>query len=464
MDSELTANLLKIGAVLLLVFINGFFVAAEFALVSVRPTRIDQLIAEGNRLARTVRRAMDDPNRFISACQLGITMASLGLGWIGEPALAHLVEPLFARLPSPWNAVSAHTLASILAYVIITFLHIVIGEQVPKMIALERAEATILMSAQPTQLTALIFRPAIAVLYWATELVLRPLGITRRDEHHQTFSVEELRMLVTASRQQGQLEQSEEEILHRVFGFADVTADQVMVPRTEMVGVPTTASFREVLELAATTGHARLPVYRDSIDNIIGVLHTKDLFRLVTEPAGGATAPFSVTRLMRPALTVPESVGADDLLAEMKRRKTHVAIVIDEFGGTAGLVTLEDLMERLVGDVRDEFEPAEQEIEQLPDGSALVDGLLPIEEVNAHFGLAIEDEYNNTIGGHVFSQLGRKPEVGDEVQVQGRPFVVEQLDGLRIARLRVLPPASSSSDGSGALAPIEEARGTGQRG
>ena len=197
---------------------------------------------------------------------------------------------------------------------------------------------------------------------------------------------------------------------------------------------------------------------------IIGVLHTKDLFRLVTEPAGGATAPFSVTRLMRPALTVPESVGADDLLAEMKRRKTHVAIVIDEFGGTAGLVTLEDLMERLVGDVRDEFEPAEQEIEQQPDGSALVDGLLPIEEVNAHFGLAIEDEYNNTIGGHVFSQLGRKPEVGDEVQVQGRPFVVEQLDGLRIARLRVLPPATSSSDGSGALAPIEEARGTGQRG
>ena len=463
MDSELTANLLKIGAVLLLVFINGFFVAAEFALVSVRPTRIDQLIAEGNRLARTVRRAMDDPNRFISACQLGITMASLGLGWIGEPALAHLVEPLFARLPSPWNAVSAHTLASIVAYALITFLHIVIGEQVPKMIALERAEATILMSAQPTQLTALIFRPAIAVLYWATELVLRPLGITRRDEHHQTFSVEELRMLVTASRQQGQLEQSEEEILHRVFGFADVTADQVMVPRTEMVGVPTTASLGEVLELAATTGHARLPVYRDSIDNIIGVLHTKDLFRLVTEPGGGATAPFSVTRLMRPALTVPESVGADDLLAEMKRRKTHVAIVIDEFGGTAGLVTLEDLMERLVGDVRDEFEPAEQEIEQQPDGSALVDGLLPIEDVNAHFALEIEDEYNNTIGGHVFSQLGRKPEVGDEAQVQGRAFVVEQLDGLRIARLRVLPPATASN-GSGAFAPIEEARGTGQRG
>ena len=445
MDSDLTGTLLRLGAVLLLVLINGFFVAAEFALVSVRPTRIDQLIAEGNTLARTVRRAMHDPNRFISAAQVGITMASLGLGWIGEPALAHLIEPLFAGLPRPFNVLGTHTVAAIIAYTLITFLHIVLGEQVPKMIALDRAEATILMTAQPTQLLALVFRPFIALLYWGTEVVLRPLGIRRRDEHAQTYSVEELRMLVTTSRQGGQLEASEEAIVNRAFNFADITADQIMVPRTAMICVATDASPQEVLALAAA-GHARLPVYRGTIDNIIGVLHTKDLFRWLTERTGTTPSPpFSVAKFMRPALTVPEAVTADALLAEMKRRQTHVAIVIDEFGGTAGLVTLEDLMERLVGDVRDEFEPAERDIETLPDGSVTLDGLLLIDDVNERFGLTIEDEFNNTIGGHIFGRLGRKPEVGDAVEVEGRTFVVDELDGLRIARLRLLTPSAAAN-------------------
>ncbi|MDP9373025.1 MAG: hemolysin family protein [Chloroflexota bacterium] len=445
MDSDLTGTLLRLGAVLLLVLINGFFVAAEFALVSVRPTRIDQLVAQGNTLARTVRRAMHDPNRFISAAQVGITMASLGLGWIGEPALASLIEPLFAGLPEPFDVLGTHTVAAIVAYALITFLHIVLGEQVPKMIALDRAEATILMTAQPTQLLALVFRPFIALLYWGTEAVLRPLGIRRRDEHAQTYSVEELRMLVTTSRQGGQLEASEEAIVNRAFNFADITADQIMVPRTAMVCVATTASPREVLDLAAA-GHARLPVYRGTIDNIIGVLHTKDLFRWLTERTEvTASPPFSVAKFMRPALSVPEAITADALLAEMKRRQTHVAIVIDEFGGTAGLVTLEDLMERLVGDVRDEFEPVEQDIENLPDGSVMLDGLLLIEDVNERFGLRIEDEFNNTIGGYIFSRLGRKPELGDEVEVGSHTFVVEELDGLRIARLRLLTPSASAN-------------------
>jgi len=411
------------------VLVNGFFVAAEFALVSVRPTRIDRLVAQGNPLARTVRQAMNDPNRFISAAQIGITMASLALGWIGEPAVAALLEPLFARLPAPLAAIGTHTAAIVVAYALITLLHVVLGEQVPKMIALDRAEATILMAAQPTQLLALAFRPVIALLYWSTALVLRPLGIARRDEHAQTYSVEELRMLVTASMRQGQLQASEEAMLDRAFGFADITAGQVMVPRTEIVAVSAGATPAEVLAVA-TSGHARLPVYRQTIDNVIGVLHTKDLFGWLAE-RDGAAPPRSlwVARLMRPALTVPESIGADALLAEMQRRRTHMAIVIDEFGGTAGLVTLEDLIERLVGDVRDEFESAAPDIEALPDGSALLNGLLLIEDVNERFGLAIEDEFNNTIGGHVFARLGRKPEVGDEVAVEGRTFVVEALDG-----------------------------------
>jgi CBS domain containing-hemolysin-like protein len=444
MTGEFLSIGLRLGAVLLLVLVNGFFVAAEFALVSVRPTRIDQLVAQGNPLARTVRQAMNDPNRFISTAQIGITMASLALGWIGEPAVAGLIEPLFARLPAPLAAVGTHTAAIVVAYALITLLHVVLGEQVPKMIALDRAEATILMAAQPTQLLALVFRPVIALLYWSTALVLRPLGIARRDEHAQTYSVAELRMLVTASRRQGQLQASEEAILDRAFGVADITAGQVMVPRTEIVAVSAGATPAEVLALA-TSGHARLPVYRQTIDNVIGVLHTKDLFGWLAERDRAAPRSFSVARSMRPALTVPESIGADALLAEMQRRRTHMAIVIDEFGGTAGLVTLEDLIERLVGDVRDEFESVVPDIETLPDGSALLNGLLLIEDVNRRFALAIDDEFNNTIGGHVFARLGRKPEVGDEVAVEGRTFVVEALDGLRIARLRLRPTAEASA-------------------
>lgn len=448
MSADLITILLKLGSVFVLILINAFFVAAEFALVSVRPTRIDQLIAEGNSLARTVRRAMNDPNRFISAAQIGITMASLALGWVGEPALAGLIGPLFQALPAPWNVLGTHTVAGIIAYSLITFLHIVLGEQVPKMIALERSEATILMTAQPTHLLALAFRPVIALLYWATAFTLRPLGISRRDDHAQTYSVDELRMLVASSRQQGELAASEEAIVNRALFFADITADQVMVPRTELVCVASDATPQTVLQLAAA-GHARLPVYRGTIDNIIGVLHTKDLFKWLTErtelTSMTSAPPLAVTKFMRPVLTVPESITADALLAELKRRRTHVAIIIDEFGGTAGLVTLEDLMERLVGDVRDEFESSTPDIQTFPDGSALLDGLLLIEDVNERFGLAIDDPFNNTIGGHIFAQLGRKPEIGDIVTIGAGSFTVAELDGLRIARLRFQPGATPAT-------------------
>lgn len=440
MDSVTLTVILKLGLVLVLVLINGFFVAAEFALVSVRPTRIDQLVARGNPLARTVQRAMKDPNRFISAAQMGITMASLALGWVGEPAVAQLVEPMVAWLPHPWAFISAHTVAIVISYALITMLHIILGEQVPKMIALQRAEATILLAAQPTQLIALVFRPAIALVYWSTEFILRPLGIQHRDEHTNSFSVDELRMLIAASRQRGELEAGEEAIMQRVFGFADLTADQVMVPRTEMVALPVTASLQDALEVAAQSRHARLPVFRDTFDDIVGIFHTKDLFQWLSRGGGAENSrQFSVPRLMRPALTVPESITADALLAELRRRKTHLAIVIDEYGGTAGLVALEDLAERLVGDVSDEFELTVSPIEVLADGTALIDGLLSIDEINQRFGLAIEDEFNNTIAGHVFSLLGRKPELEDSVTVGERTFVVELLDGLRIAKLRLLP-------------------------
>jgi CBS domain containing-hemolysin-like protein len=444
----MSSELLKLGAVFGLVLLNGFFVAAEFALVSVRPTRIDQLAQQGHPMARLVKRAMADPNRFISAAQVGITMASLGLGWIAEPALAQLLVPLFDSWLGHGARVSAHLVAGVLAYFIITVMHIVLGEQVPKMIAIQRSEATILATAAPIAWLAIPFRPIIALLYWLTDLVLRPLGLSWQGEHHLVYTEDELKMLVTASQQKGFLEPSEQELITRVFSFHDIHADEVMVPRTEMVAIPATATLKEVTEIVAQHGHARYPVYGEDLDDIIGIFHAKDLYKLL---ALGQEARFNLRRMVRPPLVIARSMPLDELLAEMKRKRTHVAIVLDEYGGTAGMVTLEDVLERIIGEVHDEFEHETDDIQFLEDGRVLISGLLSIDEMNEHFKLNLEDPFYNTIGGYVFGQLGRRPEVGDEVRVNGYILRVVAMDGLRIDRLELIPvsdtvPAASPED------------------
>ncbi len=427
----------RLLVVLLLVFLNAFFVAAEFALVSVRRTRIEQLAAEGNMLARIVRRALDDPNRFISAAQLGITMASLGLGWVGEPTLARLIGPaLESVLPERIAFVSAHAIAVFIAFTLITLFHLVLGEQVPKMLALQRPEPVILATAQVTELVSVIFRPFIWVVYWATELVLRPLGLRYEGEKHLVYTVEELEMLVTASAEGGQLDESEQEMIHRVFNFADLTAHQVMVPRTEIVGVPADITLPELTSLVAREGRSRFPVYRDSLDDIVGIVYVKDIIKAIRRNSGEA---FDVHTITREALIVPESLAIDELLADMKARRMHMAIVIDEFGGTAGLITLEDILEVIVGEVQDEFERPETDIDVAPDGTARVNGLVLISEFNRRLDTSIDDPNFDTIGGFVFGRIGRKPELGDEVVSDGLRFRVEALDGLRIARLTVMP-------------------------
>jgi CBS domain containing-hemolysin-like protein len=438
----------RIAAVLLLVAVNGFFVAAEFALVSARRTRIDALAAEGSARARLVQRAMDDPNRFISAAQVGITVASLLLGAIGEPALEHILEPAFlAFLPGEGAVVSAHGVAFVLSLALITFMHIVLGEQVPKMFALQRAEGTILFTALFTQRLALLFRPVIAALYWGTELVLKPLGLKYQGEHSLVYTEEELKMLVTASTAGGVLEESEEQIINRVFSFTDTTAAQVMVPRTEMSAVPVDISLSELTELAVGDGHTRFPVYEGTLDDIVGVVNTKDLVRVLAERScnnNGHVEDFDVRQIVRDVLVVPETQSVSDVMAEMKRRRNHLAIVIDEYGGTSGLVTLEDLLERIVGDVQDEFQEAEEpDVQRLPDGAALVNGLLGIDEFNEEFDTDLEEPDYNTIGGAVFGRLGRKPEIGDEVDFGFAAARVEALDGLRIAKLRITPAAAA---------------------
>jgi CBS domain containing-hemolysin-like protein len=424
----------RLVAVLALVLANGFFVAAEFALISVRKTRIDQLLAEGSRMARPVRRALDHPDRYIAATQLGITMASLGLGWIGEPALANLIHPLFDSMPAVISSATSHTLAVAIAFAFITALHIVLGELAPKTVALQYPEQTSLIVAKPTELFLRAFNPFIRALNGTGWAVVKMLGMKPPSGHGLVHSEEELKMLVTASQEAGVLEEEEEQMLHRVFHFAEYTAAEMMVPRTEMAAIPADAGLNDVVELVARGRHTSLPVYRGELDDIVGIMLVPDLVGALASPTGN----FNVAALAREALTVPETMNADELLRQMRRHRTHQAIVIDEYGGTAGLVTFERVMERIVGELGGDFGPAPSIIRQLPDGSAEVDGLALVRDINERFALRIDEETYSTIGGFILGRLGRRPKIGDTVEIAGRTLRVEALDGLRVAKVRII--------------------------
>ena len=445
-------SILKLIAVFALVAINGVFVAAEFALVGARPTRIDQLVAQGNRWARIVKRAMDDPNRFISAAQVGITMASLGLGWLAEPAVAELLIPVLDPMLGEDGRIGAHLIAGIIALFVITLLHIVLGEQVPKMIALQRAESTVLAITPLVSAIAVPFRPLITLLYWLTSVVLRAIRLEWKGEQHLVYSEEELKMMIAASQQRGILDENEEAMINRVFGFAEMVTEQVMVPRTEIESIPIRSSLEEVMKIVADSGHSRYPVYGENLDDIRGVFHAKDIYRLLSR---NEQHRFNLRRMVRSPLMVAESTNLDVLLGRMKHERTQIAIVVDEYGGTAGMVTLEDVLERIIGDVQDEFETAGADIVVVDSETALVSGLLSLEDVNARFGLTIEDPYYNTIGGFVFGQLGRRPEVGDVIAVDSIELKIVELDGLRIDRIEIssLPVFEMAPEPAGIVEP-----------
>ncbi len=430
MDLTLAAALWRLGAVLALVLANGFFVAAEFSIVTVRKTRIDQMIAEGHRGARAVRRAVSNPDPFIAATQLGITMASIGLGWIGEPALAAMVQPTIAFLPVGMAVTTAHTIAVAIAFAIVTALHIVLGELAPKTIALEQAEATALIVVRPTELFMQAFWPFIRVLNGAGRAVVRLLGLRGGDQSGMVHSEEELKMLVTASQQAGVIEEQEEQMLHRVFGFADLAAGQVMVPRTELVAVKADTPLRDLVRTIGQGGPTSLPVYREDMDDVVGMLHVTDLLKALA--AGDAHA--SAGALAREVLTVPVTLGANDLLAEMRRRRAREALVIDEHGGTAGLVTFESLMERIIGEIPG-VRGAQARTVVRDDGSADIDGLALASDINTQFGLHIDEDTYTTIGGYVLGRLGRRARLGDTLDVEGRKMRVDTLDGLRVAKV-----------------------------
>jgi CBS domain containing-hemolysin-like protein len=428
---------MRLAAVLALVFANGFFVAAEFALVTVRKTRIDQLIAEGSSLARPVRRAITDPDSYIAATQLAITMTSLGLGWIGEPAVSSLIQPALGMVPVSLRATTTHSIAVALGFAFITALHIVLGELAPKTVALQHAERTALIVGRPTELFMRIFWPFITLLNSTGRAVVRLLGLKPPSGSSLVHSEEELKMLVTASQEAGVLEEEEEQMLHRVFGFGDLTAGQVMLPRTEMMALPVRVSRRDLRERLSQATQLVIPVYGEHLDDIVGLVRMRDLLGLLA----GTDELIDLTPMLHEPLTVPDTLKADDLLTDMRKRRTPLAIVIDEYGGTAGLVTFERLMERIVGEIGSADGSGTSAITVLTDGSALIDGLALTTDVNVQFGLEIDEDLYDTIGGYVLGRLGRRPRLGDCVEIGGRKIRVEALDGLRVARVLLSTPS-----------------------
>jgi CBS domain containing-hemolysin-like protein len=435
MPTSVLFDLLRLAGVVVLVLANGFFVAAEFALVSIRHTRIEELAKQGRPGAAAVKRALGHTDDFIAATQLGITIASLALGWLGEPALGRFIEPLVSLLPAAWVGLASHTIAAVLAFILITFMHVVVGEFMPKSIALQRTESTALIVVPATLIVEKLFMPFIWVLSGTGNFLLSLIGMRAASGHELVHSVEELKMLVQASGEKGVLEVDERNMLDAVFDFAGLTAREVMVPRTEMVALSVEATVDELIQLAIKYPYTKYPVYDGDLDHILGIAYVKDLVRV--QHSERRTA--SVRGLIREALFVPDTIRLDDLLQHFRARRQHMAIVLDEYSGTAGLVTLADLMGKIVGEVADTFDKSTPEIQRLPNGAALIDGLTQIEDVNNRLGLDLHEEYYDTIAGFVLGRLGRMARVGDTVEAGGVRLKVEALDGLRIARVSLYP-------------------------
>jgi CBS domain containing-hemolysin-like protein len=441
-------TVLGLLAVFALVLMNGFFVAAEFSFVGARRTRIAQLASEGSGGAKAAEHAIEHLDRYIAATQLGITLASLGLGWIGEPAVAHLFEPLFERfLPEETAVTLGHTAAIVISFSIVTMLHIVLGELAPKSIALQRPEDVSVIVARPTIVFYRLFKPVIQLMNGVGNAVVRMLGFEPASGHSNVHSPEELEMLVHSSREAGLLQESEEVLLRRVFDFSDIPVVEVMQPRVEVDAVDVTTPLPELLEHFATEHHSRYPVYRDQIDNVVGVLTVKDMFDLlVREPhlLNDSGENFDIHRILRTPLYVPESVSVDVLLEEMRRKKTHLAIVIDEYGGMAGLATMEDILEELVGEVDDEFdvEPAGEFLED----PNVIDGLTSVTDVVERFGNPGGEIQSATIGGYVAEKLERIPAEGDTLPFADYTCRVEEMDGLRVTKVRFIPNTSQPKE------------------
>jgi CBS domain containing-hemolysin-like protein len=431
--------LLPFVIIAVLILLNGLFVAAEFSIIGVRKSRIEQLAETGNRTAGWVRRVLDDStrtDRWIATAQLGITLASLGLGMYGEPAISHLIEePLHDRFGLTGAAV--HTVSFVLALAIITYLHVVIGEMVPKSLALQRPEGTVLSLTRPMRFSGRVFSVPVTALNQIGLLLLRLLRIPPPSEGSRLYTADDLEHIITESSTGGLVEDFEQQLAANIFDFSERRVGQVMTHRTSITAIPITASESQVLQLVASARFSRVPVFQDNIDDIIGIVHIKDFVRQQL-----SDAPYDLGVLLREVSFVPETLAVGELLTAFTGQRQHIAIVLDEHGGTLGLVTLEDLIEEVVGEVRDEFDMEEEPpITVVAPGHIVVQGRVLLEDIDEYVVIGEHGHDVHTVGGLVMAELGRRPSEGDEVNLGNVRLCVEAVERLAITRVSVhFPP------------------------
>ena len=446
-----TLVLLRIILVVLLVAANAFFVAAEFAMVSVRDTRIQQLIEQHRIGARTVRKIQQRLDEFLPAVQFGVTLASLGLGWVGEGTLAAILLPWMGNIP--YAKLYAHGVAATLAFILITYLLVILGELVPKSLALERAERVALAVAGPMDVFMTLAHPFLVLMNKSANLVLRGFGSRLRREGG-AHSADELKLIVTASRRLGLLPEAEEEMIHHALELGNVTVREIMVPRHNIFSLPADMPLEEAMAKVVEEQHSRVPVYdpEKGLENIVGLLYSKDLSRMmhmrlsVGDLFSRKSSEIKVRHIMREVLFVPESKTLDDLLVEFQKRKRHLAIVVDEFGSVSGLVTVEDVLEQIVGELEDEFDVARPPDALLASGAVVLDGASNLRDLETQYDIVLpREEGFETLAGFVMSQLGKIPQAGERFEFDGRRYTVLQMDGHRIVRVKietVTPPSS----------------------
>src|SRR5215212_7953457 len=420
----------KLVSVLLLVAANGFFVAAEFALVGVRSSRIETLAASGSKAAQRLMGLLQNLNAYLSACQLGITLASLALGWIGEPAIARLLEdPL-----SGFSETARHAIAFAIAFSIITSLHIVLGEQAPKLIGLASAERVALAVALPLQLFYRVFSLPIRALDWASARTVKLIGIQATSEHASTYTEEELRNLVDRSRERCHLRAEERRLIHRVFEFSDTVVREAMVPRTEMAAIPSTCDLKEITKAFEQHRYSRLPVYRESFDDVCGFIHSKDVMPYLLHPE-----KFKLEDVLQSPMYVVDTARLEHVLRQMQKAKMHFGFVVDEHGGLEGIITLEDLLEEIVGEISDEHdEEVNEQIMEEKDGTYMLDGGLAVRDLNRRLKLQLpESEAYTTIAGFLMTEAGHVLQPGEVVKHDGHLFHIERVERRRVLSVRL---------------------------
>lgn len=421
--------------ILFFVALNAFFVASEFALVSSKRPRIQTMADGGNRGAAAALRLLSNPTLFISAVQLGVTLASLALGWIGEPTLARIFEPIAESVASEgMAAVIAHAVAVIIAFAAITFFHVVLGELVPKMFALERAEAFALFAARPLEIFARVFSPILWVFNYTGGALGRLLGLKSTLEHASVYTEDEIRQLVQLSEESGHLNKEERQLIDKVFEFSETTVKEAMVPRTAMIAIPDTCDLNALAREFRRHGYSRLPVYHDSLDDIVGVIHSKDVMSFLLRPK-----QFQLERVLRKPNYVVDTAKLEDVLRQMQTEKFHFGFVVDEHGGVEGIITLEDLLEEIVGDISDEHdEEVNEQIDERSEGIYVLDGGLAVRDLNRRLGLnvPVSDGYT-TVAGFLMTAAGELLDEGQAVTFNGHNFIIEKVEKRRIVRVRM---------------------------